>query len=94
MSSGAKTTPREIEAQAAAQAAADGNLPLVNEYKLQHSSDQYRIGVDPFFATNTGFGKGSVSGLYVDLQRGMLVYDFQTGDEYDPDLSEVKHGDE
>jgi hypothetical protein len=88
------TTPREIEAQAAAQAAADGNLPLVNEYKLQHSSDQYRIGVDPFFATNTMFGKGSVSGLYVDLQRGMLVYDFQTGDEYNPDAGEVKHGDE
>lgn len=91
MSSGATTTPREIEAQAAAQAAADGNLPLVNEYKLQHSSDQYRIGVDPFFAMNTGFGKGSVSGLYVDLQRGMLVYDFQGGDQYDPDV-EVNHG--
>lgn len=87
MSSGAKTTPREIEAQAAAEAAADGNLPLVNEYKLQHSSDQYRIGVDPFFATNTGFGKGSISGLYVDLKRGMLVYDFQGGDEYNPEVN-------
>jgi hypothetical protein len=94
MSSGATTTARELEAQAAAQAAADGNLPLVNEYKLQHSSDQFRIGVDPFFATNTKFGKGSVSGLYVDLQRGMLVFDFQTGDEYDPEISGVKDGEE
>lgn len=94
MSSGATTTPREIEAQAAAQAAANGDLPLVNEYKLQFSSDQYRIGVDPFFAKNTGFGKGSVSGLYVDLQRGMLVYDFQAGEQYDRESSEVDHGDE
>jgi len=94
MSSGVTTTPREIEAQAAAQAAANGNLPLVNEYRLQYSSEQYRIGVDPFFATNTGFGKGSVSGLYVDLQRGMLVYDFQSGENYDPETGEATDGSE
>lgn len=94
MSSGAITTPREIEAQAAAQAAEQGNLPLVGEYKLQYSTGQYRIGAPPFFATNTIFGKGSPSGVYVDLERGMLVYDFQTGDEYDRDGSEGEHGDE
>lgn len=94
MSSGATTTPREIEAEAAAQAAARGDLPLVGEYKLQYSSGQYRIGAPPFFATNTMFGKGSPSGVYVDLQRGMLVYDFQVGDEYDREASEVEHGDE
>lgn len=94
MSSGATTTPREIEAQAAAQAAENGNLPLVGEYKLQFSSGQFRIGAPPFFATNTMFGKGSPSGVYVDLERGMLVYDFQTGDEYDRDGSEVNHVEE
>ena len=94
MSSGAKTTPREIEAQAAAQAAAQGNLPLVGEYKRQFSSGQYRVGAPPFFATNTTFGKGSPSGVYVDLERGMLVYDFQTGDEYDRDSAEVDYGSE
>jgi hypothetical protein len=78
------TRPREIEAEAAAEAAANGDLPLVNQYKLQYSAGQYRVGVDPFFETNTVFGKGSIAGLYVDVDRGMLIYDFQVGDEYDP----------
>lgn len=84
MSHSSTTRAREIEAQAAVEAAANGDLPFVNDYRLQYSAGQYRLGVDPFFANNTIFGKGSVSGLYVDVERGMLVYDFQQGEEYDP----------
>lgn len=83
MSKGATpTTARGIEAASAAEAAEQGELAFSGEYKLQYSSGQFRIGVDSFFPTNTNFGKGAVSGLYVDLERGMLVYDFQPGDEY------------
>lgn len=82
MSKGDTKTPREIEAQAAVKQAERGNLPLVEEYTLQHSTQQFRLGVPPFFSENTVFGKGSPAGCYVDVERGMLVYDFQVGDEY------------
>jgi len=93
MSQGVTRTARQVEAEAVTRAAVNGDLPLVNDYKLQYSADQFRIGVPPIFVTNTIFGKGSVCGLYIDLNRGMLVYDFQTGDEYDPDQG-GKDGDE
>lgn len=93
MSSESTTRPREIEAKAAVQAAANGDLPYVNDYTLQYSASQFRVGVDPFFTNNTSFGKGSVAGLYVDIERGMLVYDFQQGDEYNP-TKEGKYGNE
>lgn len=82
MSRGDTKTPREIEAQAAAKQAKRGDLPLVEVYTLQYSSQQFRVGVPPFLPENTVFGKGCPAGCYVDVERGMVVYDFQVGDEY------------
>lgn len=81
MSSGSKTTSRELEAEAAAKAAANGELPSLKEYTLQKHEGLFRLTVHPFFARNTQFGKGDIAEMYADLSRGMIVYDFQPRDQ-------------
>lgn len=89
MSHGQRPQSREVQAQAAADAAANGELPFVNDYKLQQERSQFRLTAPPIFIENTRFDKGSVAGAYVDFDRGLVIYDFQVGDEYDPNSTPV-----
>jgi len=77
-----------VVAQTAVKSALDGKLPLIDDYKLQHSCGAFRISSPSMFFRNTPFQKGDVAGVYADFERGVLVYDFQARDEYDPDVDE------
>lgn len=74
--SGAQT-PREVVAQSAVKSANNGNLTFAGDYKLQFSSDCFRIGAPPMFFENTQYQKGHVAGVFAALDEGVLVYDFQ-----------------
>jgi hypothetical protein len=88
MSQGQRPRSQRIRAKAAAEAAENGDLPLVNAYTVvQPSENQYRLTVPLLFMSNMHYGKGSLAGGYIDFQRGMVVYDFQTGDSYDRQLA-------
>lgn len=83
------TTPREVVAKGAMDDAQNGKLPLIGDYTLRHSSGAIRTTVPMMFCQNLGYGNGDVAGVYADFDRGLLVYDLQTGPEY-----EVDDGDE
>jgi len=93
MSGSPTTSPREVVAQTAVQHALEGKLPLIDDYKLQHSCGAYRISSPSMFFRNTPFTKGHVAGVYADFERGVLVYDFQARGSYDPDLEDDVGGD-
>lgn len=87
MSQGTRPRSQQIRAKAAAEAAENGDLPLVDVYSLyQHSESQYRLTTPLLFVKNTAYDADSIAGAYIDFQRGMVVYDFQTGGEYDRKL--------
>lgn len=87
------TTPREVVAKGAMDDAQNGRIPLIDDYTLRFSSGAFRTTVPMMFCSNMGFQNGDVAGVYADFDRGLLVYDFQSGPEYDSD-AEVKHGED
>lgn len=94
MSGTPTTTPREVVAQGALDDAKNGRIPLIGDYTLRLSSGAFRTTVPMMFCQNLGYENGDVAGVYADFDRGLLVYDLQHGGEYDPDVSEVEHGEE
>jgi hypothetical protein len=69
--------------------AENGRTPLIGDYTLRFSSGAFRTSVPVMFCQNLDFEDGDVAGVYADFNRGLLVYDFQTGPDYDQTASEV-----
>lgn len=77
-------------AQSAINDAQNGKLPFIDDYTLQFASGAFRTTVPMMFCDNMGFEKGDIAGVYADFDRGLLVYDFQEGSNYE----EGRHVDE
>ena len=76
---------REIEAQAAAERAMAGELPLVGMYSLQLQANRYSITVPPSGPRNASASKEDQVPAYVDFQNGFVVYDLNAPESGDGD---------
>jgi|GEM_PF-3374864 len=89
MSQGQRPRSQRLNAKAAAEAAAKGELPRVNDYDAQQIKDnQFSITVPLLFMQNTPFDGSSKADAYIDFQRGVVVYDFKSGEGGDGDGGE------
>jgi hypothetical protein len=53
-----------------------GEFVTGNSYKLRHSKSGFSICVQPLFVENCDVAKGDEADTYLDLSRGIVVYDF------------------